>query len=641
MENKKRTSLKHSARLAAMLLADVLIINLSAAAAIYLRSMEELTMQDMQALGFISTLRTCCIPGTLLALLMLFLFRVYNIAWEYAGERELLRIGFASVCSSAFYAVVAISLRCRFPRSFPYIYAMILFLLLSAARLLYRALSRKAAHPTVNDAQKKRTMVIGAGTAGAMAIREFEDNIHSRNKAVCIIDDDIDKRRSRIRGVKVVGGREQIVDAAKKYKVEEIIFCIPSAPLNVKNEILELCNSTGAQLKTLPTLSQITNGEVTLSQIRSVSIDDLLGRTQVHADNGDIARKVKGSTVLVTGGGGSIGSELCRQLAALEPGRLIIFDIYENNAYDIQQELKRRYPELDLVVLIGSVRDERRVRYIFDTYRPTLVCHAAAHKHVPLMEDSPAESIKNNVFGTYNVARAAGDFGTELFILISTDKAVNPTNVMGASKRLCEMVVQSMNGKNDTKYIAVRFGNVLGSNGSVIPLFKKQIAEGGPVTVTDKRVTRFFMTIPEAVSLILQAGAYAEGGEVFVLDMGSPVRIDDMARKMIKLSGFEPDVDIKIEYTGLRPGEKLYEELLLKSEGLQKTDNHLIYIGHQIMYSEAEIEEKLEALRGVLYAPNREVRECMLSLIQEPADKMYSAIDVPANEAEGAVAEGV
>ena len=308
------------------------------------------------------------------------------------------------------------------------------------------------------------------------------------------------------------------------------------------------------------------------------------------------------------------------------PGRLIIFDMYENNAYDIQMELKRKYPTLDLVVLIGSVRDERRVRDLFRRYRPALVCHAAAHKHVPLMEDSPAESIKNNVFGTYHVAKAAGDFGTGLFILISTDKAVNPTNVMGASKRLCEMVVQSMNGHSDTSYIAVRFGNVLGSNGSVIPLFKKQIAAGGPVTVTDKRVTRFFMTIPEAVSLILQAGAYARGGEVFVLDMGSPVRIDDMARKMIRLSGFEPDVDIKIEYTGLRPGEKLYEELLLKSEGLQKTDNSLIYIGHQVMYTPEQIEEKLDKLRAVLYSENAEVRACMLSLIEEPVDTMYAEI---------------
>ncbi len=608
---------------------DVVLVNVSSVVAIYLRTIDmALTYQDLVSLGFIRTLTYCSIPGTLLALLMFSMFSLYNTAWAYAGERELVRIAFACICASAFYTVFAISFRFSFPRSFPYIYAMLLFVLVSGSRLTLRKLTRKNTAPTGN-APKKRTMIIGAGTAGAMAIREFEENIHSRNKAVCLIDDDVNKRGTRVRGVKVEGGREKIAEAAKKYGVEEIIYCIPSASHLVKNEILELCTQTGAEIKSLPSLSQIANGEVTLDQIKSVSIEDLLGRTQVHADNADIAGKVRGRTVLVTGGGGSIGSELCRQLAELQPSRLVILDIYENNAYDIQQELKRKHPELDLVVLIGSVREERRVRYVFETYRPAVVCHAAAHKHVPLMEDSPAESIKNNVFGTYNVARAAGDFGTGLFILISTDKAVNPTNVMGASKRLCEMVVQSMNGRNSTKYIAVRFGNVLGSNGSVIPLFRKQIAAGGPVTVTDKRVTRFFMTIPEAVSLILQAGAFAEGGEVFVLDMGSPVCIDDMARKMIRLSGFEPDVDIKIEYTGLRPGEKLYEELLLKSEGLQKTDNHLIYIGHQRMYSPEEIEEKLEALRGVLYSPNTEVRECMLSLIQEPVDTMYDEIPIP------------
>ena len=631
MDKSKNKNGGHTLRLALMVLLDIALVNVSSVAAVYLRAME-LELRDIQNLGFIATLETCCIPGTLVAILMFFMFRLYSIAWEYAGERELIYVGFASVCASAFYTVLAVSLRLNFPRSFPYLYAMILFMLISASRLLYRKLRRRNASGAASALPRKRTMIIGAGTAGAMAIREFDENAHSRNRAVCLVDDDPGKRGARIRGVKVVGGRETIAEAVKKYGVEEIIFCIPSATHSVRNEILELCTLSGAEVKTLPTLSQLANGEITLNQIKNVSIEDLLGRTQVHADNADIARKVRGQTVLVTGGGGSIGSELCRQLAVLQPARLIIFDIYENNAYDIQQELKKDFPKLELITLIGSVRDARRVNDIFETYRPSLVCHAAAHKHVPLMEDSPAESIKNNVFGTYNVADAASRYGTGLFILISTDKAVNPTNVMGASKRLCEMVVQSMNGHGDTKYIAVRFGNVLGSNGSVIPLFKKQIAAGGPVTVTDKRVTRFFMTIPEAVSLILQAGAYAEGGEVFVLDMGSPVRIDDMARKMIRLSGFEPDVDIKIEYTGLRPGEKLYEELLLKSEGLQKTDNHLIYIGHQRMYTPEEIEEKLEKLRAALYLPEGEVRACMLSLIQEPTDNMYAAIPTPTPE---------
>ena len=616
---------------ALLLFTDIILINLSALAAIVLRV--EFVIAVAQILGFFDTLLFCSVPCTIITLIVFRVFRLYSSRWEYAGEKELLNIGFAAVCSAAFYYTIALILKHALPRSFPFLFAMLLFVCVAGSRFIFR----RSVHDKKTqrrNAYKKRTMVIGAGTAGAMAIREFDDNPASSNRAVCLIDDDPAKLHTRIRGVKVVGQRKHIAEAVKKYDVEEIIFCIPSASPSVRNEILEMCSSTGVTLKTLPTLSQLADGEVTLQHVKNVSIDDLLGRTQVCTDNSAIAKKVSGQTVLVTGGGGSIGSELCRQLAALGPSRLVIFDIYENNAYDIQMELKKKHPELDLVVLIGSVRDERRVRDVFEKYRPAVVCHAAAHKHVPLMEDSPAESIKNNVFGTYNVAKAAGDFGTALFILISTDKAVNPTNVMGASKRLCEMVVQSMNGRSSTDYIAVRFGNVLGSNGSVIPLFKKQIAEGGPVTVTDKRVTRFFMTIPEAVSLILQAGAYAKGGEVFVLDMGSPVRIDDMARKMIRLSGFEPDVDIKIEYTGLRPGEKLYEELLLKSEGLEKTDNSLIYIGHQVMYTPEQIEEKMEALRGVLYAENPIVRSTMLSLIEEPEDRMYSEIPIAADAVE-------
>ena len=613
-----------------LILIDILLVNLSAYAAFLIR-FEFVLAAGVPAL-ILNTMKYCCLPATLTALLVFRFFSLYSSRWEYAGEKELLNIGFACVCTSVFYYGIALVLRCFIPRSFLFIYAMLLFVLEAMSRFLYRRATQDR-QQRASHIVRKRTMIIGAGNAGALALREFDENPHSRNKAVCLIDDDPNKRGTRIRGVKVVGNRNAIPDAVRKYDVEEVIFCIPSASLTTRNEILEICSACGVTLKTLPTLSQLANGEVTLQQVRSVSIEDLLGRTQVSTDNTAIAEKVSGKTVLVTGGGGSIGSELCRQLADMHPDRLIIFDIYENNAYDIQMELRRKHPELNLIVLIGSVRDERRVRDIFNEYRPAVVCHAAAHKHVPLMEDSPAESIKNNVFGTYYTAKAAGDFGTSLFILISTDKAVNPTNVMGASKRLCEMIVQSMNGRSDTSYIAVRFGNVLGSNGSVIPLFKKQIADGGPVTVTDKRVTRFFMTIPEAVSLILQAGAYAHDGEVFVLDMGSPVRIDDMARKMIRLSGFEPDVDIKIEYTGLRPGEKLYEELLLKSEGLQKTDNSLIYIGHQVRYTPEQIEEKLDLLREVLYAKKEAVRERILSLIDEPQDRMYDEIPIVEEEA--------
>ena len=611
-------------------LLDVALINAAAFFALFARF--EFSFAELARQQYLGVIRDVWLPGTLVCIVPFFCFHVYSSMWRFASGKEMADVGIASVVGSAFYMLVVIIFGKNLPRSFFFLFAIFLFIFVCASRYIIQWFVEKVRGRKFSKHPQKRTMVIGAGGGAAMAIKELNISEYSHNKVVCAIDDDVSKHGRLVRGVRVVGGRECIPDAVKKYGVEEIIFCIPSAPVQEKNKILEICNTTGAKLKIMPSLSQLANEDVLINQIKDVSIEDLLGRAPVHADNSVIAGRVFGKTVLVTGGGGSIGSELCRQIAALKPGKLIIFDIYENNAYDIQQELIRKYPELDLEVLIGSVREERRVNDLFAKYHPDMVCHAAAHKHVPLMEDSPAEAVKNNVFGTYNVAKAAGEYGTKLFILISTDKAVNPTNVMGASKRLCEMVVQSMNSVYRTEYIAVRFGNVMGSNGSVIPLFKKQIAEGGPVTVTDKRVTRFFMTIPEAVSLILQAGAYAKGGEVFVLDMGQPVRIDDMARKMIRLSGFEPDVDIKIVYTGLRPGEKLYEELLLKSEGLQKTDNHLIYIGHQMMYTPEEIDEKLEKLRGVIYAEAPEVRECVLSLIQEPADKMYD--EIPTGEAQ-------
>ena len=606
---------------------DLVLVNLAAFAALLLR--HELSFSKLFDSGYLGLLKPALIPGMLVSVVVLYFFHVYSTIWRFASVRELMFTGFACCVSAAFYYVLLIMMQCHLPRSFPVLFALVFFVLVTSSRFVIYAVIdwyRGARFSLRQPKHKKRTMLIGAGAASAMAIKEFNSNVASSNHVICLIDDNPNKHGRRVRGVKVVGGRERIAECVKKFGIEEIVFCIPSASAKTRNELLEICNSSGAKLKTLPSLSQLASGKLSISQMKEVSIEDLLGRNQVRTDNSVITPKVFGKTVLVTGGGGSIGSELCRQIAELKPKKLIIFDIYENNAYDIQLELKRKHPDLDLLVLIGSVRDVDRVNYIFDTYRPHLVCHAAAHKHVPLMEDSPAEAIKNNVFGTYNVAKAAGEFGTKLFILISTDKAVNPTNVMGASKRMCEMIVQSMNAVYKTEYIAVRFGNVLGSNGSVIPLFKKQIAMGGPVTVTDKRITRFFMTIPEAVSLILQAGAFAEGGEVFVLDMGQPVKIDDMARKLIRLSGFEPDVDIAIEYTGLRPGEKLYEELLLETEGLQKTANDLIYIGHQRMYSPEEIQDKLNVLKSVIYSPNKDVRECMLSIIEEEPDKSYSVI---------------
>ena len=560
--------------------------------------------------------------------------KLYNSLWEFASVDELLHIILAVTLVALIQLAAILYGFVKLPLSFPLLNAMFLTALTTFSRFFYR-FARSLSHRYRRKSTRKRTMLIGAGSAGMLVLREFQASENSQNHVVCIIDDDPQKQGKYLHNVKIVGTRKDILRAAEVYCVEEIVFAIPVAATQERRAILKLCQQTNCRLKILPGIYQLANGEVKVQKIRDVDVLDLLGRDSVSVDLTQIAAYLHGKTVMVTGGGGSIGSELCRQIAQHEPKQLIIFDIYENNAYEIQQELCRTYPQLRLTTLIGSVRDTERVRALVSEYRPEIVFHAAAHKHVPLMEDSPNEAIKNNVFGTYHVAQAADEFGVSTFVLISTDKAVNPTNIMGASKRICEMIVQMMANRSKTKFVAVRFGNVLGSNGSVIPLFKKQIAEGGPVTVTDKRVTRFFMTIPEAVSLILQAGAYAKGGEVFVLDMGQPVRIDDMARKMIRLSGFEPDVDIKIVYTGLRPGEKLYEELLLKSEGLQKTDNHLIYIGHQMMYTPEEIDEKLEKLRGVIYAEAPEVRECVLSLIQEPADRMYD--EIPTGEEQEAV----
>lgn len=464
-------------------------------------------------------------------------------------------------------------------------------------------------------------MLIGAGTSGDIVVRELKNSAYSENKIVCIIDDDKMKQGRFLNGVKVVGGRETIEENCKKYNVEEIIVAMPSVTALQKREIINICQKTDCQIMTLPGIYQLANGEVDIQKIRKVDVEDLLGRDSIKINLDEISGYIKDKIVLVTGGGGSIGSELCRQIAKYAPERLIIFDIYENNAYQIQQELRHNFPNLNLTVLIGSVRDKQRVRDLFEQYRPDLVFHAAAHKHVPLMEDSPAEAIKNNVFGTFNVASAASEYGVEKMVLISTDKAVNPTNVMGASKRMCELIIEMMNDNSDTDFVAVRFGNVLGSNGSVIPLFKKQIEHGGPVTVTHKDIIRYFMTIPEAVSLVLQAGSYAKGGEIFVLDMGDPVRIDDLARNMIKLSGFEPDVDIKIEYTGLRPGEKLFEELLLNTEGIEKTPNDLIFIGHPSKVSKEELLSHLEVLRNAEKMTQEEIRDEIHSVVKEFNDE--------------------
>lgn len=529
----------------------------------------------------------------------------------------------------------------RMPISYYVFGAFLQFAMIVGIRFSYRYINLERNRRYNNQAAVHNVMIIGAGAAGKTILREMRNSQGMSGKACCVIDDNPNKWDRTMEGVPVVGGRDSIMNAVKTYNIDRIMFAIPSASTEDKRDILNICKETKCELKSLPGIYQLANGEVSLSKMKNVNVEDLLGRDPIKVDMCEVFKQLTDKTILVTGGGGSIGSELCRQIAAHNPKQLIIFDIYENNAYAIQQELVRKYGDkLDLVTLIGSVRDSRRLDMIFDKYRPDIVYHAAAHKHVPLMETSPNEAIKNNVIGTYKTAYMALKYGVEKFVLISTDKAVNPTNIMGASKRLCEMVIQSMEriSENDnfdslpllhdhkkdglkeerpkatkTKFVAVRFGNVLGSNGSVIPLFKKQIAEGGPVTVTHPDIIRYFMTISEAVSLVLQAGTYAKGGEIFVLDMGSPVKIDTLARNLIKLSGHEPDVDIPVVYTGLRSGEKLYEEKLMKEEGLKKTKNELIFIGQPIPFDMDNFFKDLENLSQASY----QNRESIVSMVEK------------------------
>ena len=512
----------------------------------------------------------------LASLVIFFLARMYSTMWSVAGVREALHVVAACGLASLVQIAGMVLLQLSVPRSF----FLVSFAALCAEELGIRLSYRVVLSLFGNHSKKaaKRIMIVGAGTSGSVILKEMTTSSLVNGCVVCFVDDDKNKAGKFLNGVPVAGNRNDIPRLAEEYKIDEIYIAIPSASAKERKAIIEICRETGCQVKILPGIYQLINGEVSIAKLRNVEIEDLLGRDPIRVNLDEIMGYVSGKVVLVTGGGGSIGSELCRQVASHNPKQLIIFDIYENNAYDIQLELKEKYPDLDLVVLIGSVRNTHRIETVFEKYRPDIVYHAAAHKHVPLMEDSPNEAIKNNVFGTYKTAKAADKYGTKRFVLISTDKAVNPTNIMGASKRMCEMVVQMMNARSKTDFVAVRFGNVLGSNGSVIPLFKKQIEQGGPVTVTHPDIIRYFMTIPEAVSLVLQAGAYAKGGEIFVLDMGEPMKILDLAKNLIRLSGYTPDVDIPIVFTGLRPGEKLYEELLMNEEGMQDTPNKLSLI---------------------------------------------------------------
>ncbi len=611
---------------------DIFTINLSYFLALWLRFDTRFSQIPEEYL------RSFCVFApfyTIICITVFWRLRLYRSIWRFASYDELIRNIAASVITSLIHIVGITLFVMRMPISYYFIGMVLQFGFTVAIRFSYRfilLLRGKVATAAVDD---KKCMLIGAGNAGQMILRELRSAKEIHEKVACIIDDNPNKWNRYIEGIPVVGGRDDILVNVEKYDIRKIYIAIPAATAENRRDILNICKETSCEIKTLPGIYQLASGEVSIKDMRDVAIEDLLGREQVKLDLEPVFKFLHGKTVMVTGGGGSIGSELCRQIASHDPGRLIIFDIYENNAYDIQNELKKSYPNLNLTVLIGSVRDSGKLQSVFEKYKPQVVYHAAAHKHVPLMEDSPCEAIKNNAIGTYKTAYAAMRNGCERFILISTDKAVNPTNIMGASKRLCEMVIQtfdymiknrreseliklsahmdsdpaagvSEDFKSNTQYVAVRFGNVLGSNGSVVPLFRKQIASGGPVTVTHPDIVRYFMTIPEAVSLVLQAGVMGEGSEIFVLDMGSPVKIDTLARNLIKLSGFKPDVDIKIEYTGLRPGEKLYEEKLMAEEGLKTTPNHLIHIGMPIAFDNDEFLKQLMTLAKTAYCNDEE-----------------------------------
>lgn len=558
-------------------------------------------------------------PYWILSTIVIFyICRLYHSIWRLASVAELRMIITAYLIIMVVDVAGMLFMHLRMPRSYYFMGYVLCFCMTAGTRFSYRLLRSYTNRKRQDEGkdEQDRIMIIGGGEAGQILIKELINSSRFHTKVCCVIDDNPNKRGRVLEGIPIVGDRNDILEMVEKYEVNHIIYAIPTSSAKTRKEILNICKETKCRLQTVPGVYQLLNGEVSVSTLKNVEIQDLLGREQIKVNNEEILNAIGDKIALVTGGGGSIGSELCRQIATSNPKQLIIFDMYENNAYDIQQELIRKYPDLNLVTLIGSVRNTNRLAWLMQTYKPDIVFHAAAHKHVPLMEDSPNEAIKNNVLGTYKTATAAARAGVKKFVLISTDKAVNPTNIMGASKRLCEMVIQMMNREyKDTTFVAVRFGNVLGSNGSVIPLFKKQIADGGPVTVTHKDIIRFFMTIPEAVSLVLQAAYYAKGGEIFILDMGEPVKIDDMARNLIKLSGFTPDVDIMVEYTGLRPGEKLYEELLMNEEGLESTENSLIHIGKPIEMDDEWFRVKLRQLDEASYREDGNMKDIVAEIV--------------------------
>lgn len=609
-------------RLIALFIVDILSVIIDSYLAIILRfKLDGIWVPE----EYMNSVEQYMIINVITTVVIFAILNLYNRVWSYASVYEMFLIIGAAMLSTAFQAFGFGMLYMPIPRSYYFFYFILLSITTLATRFSYRILHALQNGWKKSTKHSRNTIVIGAGEAGNMIIKELKSSRYLNQRVVCVIDDNPSKKGKYIHGIRIIGGRDMIQQAAKKYDAEEIILAIPSASTKDTRDILRICNLTECKLKILPGMYQLINDEVGVSNLREVSIEDLLGRDTINIDLESVGQYVSNKRILVTGGGGSIGSELCRQIASHNPKLLVIFDIYENNAYDIQQELIRKYPNLKLEVLIGSVRNTSRIESVMEHYRPDVVFHAAAHKHVPLMEDSPNEAIKNNVFGTYKTARAADKYGVKKFVLISTDKAVNPTNIMGASKRLCEMIVQTFSKYSRTEYVIVRFGNVLGSNGSVIPLFKKQMEAGGPVTVTHPDVIRYFMTIPEAVSLVLQAGAYAHGGEIFVLDMGEPVKIADLAKNLIRLSGYTLGVNMEIKYTGLRPGEKLYEELLTKEEGLQKTENDLIFIGKPLEFDEVHFLSQLRELEKEAMEESPHIKERVASIIStyhiRPEDK--------------------
>ncbi len=608
MEETRKDKIQLLVRRIGLILTDIILINGSVFLSLIMRF--DIDIQSIPQ-EYIDKYFDNVIPFTIIALILFWCFRMYHSLWQYASIAELYKIVEACVVTEIVHFGFTVAMGWMLPRSCYFLSGVFLILAMGASRFMYRMI-RTFLQNYRQTTEPVNIMIIGAGEAANVLMREIQNSRYMYNSRVsCIIDDDHKKVGKYIRGVKVVGTRDKIKESARLYGIDEIIFAIPSASVEVKRDILNICKETDCNLKILPGVYQMVDGEVNVNSIRNVDVLDLLGRDPIDVDIESIMGYVKDKVVMVTGGGGSIGSELCRQLVSHQPKCLIIFDIYENNAYDIQQELKINYPDANVVTLIGSIRNTRRLEEVFSEYRPDIIYHAAAHKHVPLMEASPNEAVKNNVVGTWNVAKMADKYNVGKFVMISTDKAVNPTNVMGATKRICEMIIQTYNEISKTDFVAVRFGNVLGSNGSVIPLFKRQIEAGGPVTVTHPDIIRYFMTIPEAVSLVLQAGAYAKGGEIFILDMGDPVKIDDLAKNLIRLSGYTLGVNMEIKYTGLRPGEKLYEELLMKEEGLQDTKNKLIHIGKPIEFDREHFFDNLEMLKEAAYSETGDIRSLL------------------------------